>query len=90
MLLEHQFLIERLPPWHGNRMKRLIKTPKIHFGDTGLACALLGVDANALLKNRGLLGQLVETFVFQELKRQAVHHMSVTYSTIFVTEMELR
>ncbi|MCY3629119.1 MAG: ATP-binding protein [Bacteroidota bacterium] len=71
ILLEHQFLIERLSPWYGNRMKRLIKTPKIHFGDTGLACALLGVDTNALLKNRGLLGQLVETFVFQELKRQA-------------------
>jgi len=70
-LLEHQFLIERLPPWYSNRMKRLIKTPKIHFGDTGMACSLLGVDTNALLKNRGLLGQLVETFVFQELKRQA-------------------
>lgn len=70
-LLEHQFLIERLPPWYSNRIKRLIKTPKIHVGDTGLACALLGVDANFLLKNRDLLGQLVESFVFQELKRQA-------------------
>ena len=49
-LLEHQFLIERLPPWYGNLMKRLIKTPKIHFGDTGLACALLGVDADVRLK----------------------------------------
>ncbi len=70
-LLEHQFLIERLPPWYSNRMKRLIKTPKIHVGDTGLACALLGVGVNFLSKNRALLGQLVESFVFQELKRQA-------------------
>ena len=70
-LLEHQFLIERLLPWYSTRMKRLIKTPKIHIGDTGLACALLGVNADFLLKNRGLLGQLLESFVFHELKRQA-------------------
>jgi len=52
-------------------MKRLIKTPKIHFGDTGLACSLIGINASALLNNRDLLGQLVESFVFQELRRQA-------------------
>ncbi|MCY4233633.1 MAG: ATP-binding protein [Bacteroidetes bacterium] len=70
-LLQHQFLIERLPAWHSNRMKRLIKTPKIHIGDTGLACHLMGVDANMLSGNYDLLGQLVESFVFLELKRQA-------------------
>ncbi len=70
-LLEHQFLIERIPPWYSNRMKRLIKTPKIHVGDTGLACALMGVNNKFLLKDRNLLGQLVESFVYQELKRQA-------------------
>ena len=39
------FLLEELPPWHSNRLSRLIKTPKLHVGDTGLACALLGLDA---------------------------------------------
>jgi predicted AAA+ superfamily ATPase len=52
-------------------LSRLIKTPKLHLGDTGLACALLGVDAAALREDRPLLGQLLETFVFQELRRQA-------------------
>lgn len=70
-LLERIFLLDRLPPWHSNRTSRLIKSPKLHFGDTGLACALLGVDAAALAKNRELLGQLLETFVLQELRRQA-------------------
>ena len=70
-LLERIFLIERLSPWHSNRLSRLVKTPKSHMGDTGLACALLGVDATALAKDRELLGQLVETFVYQELRRQA-------------------
>jgi uncharacterized protein len=70
-LLERVFLVETLPPWHTNRLSRLVKTPKLHLGDTGLACALLGVDAAALAVDRPLLGQLLETFVFQELRRQA-------------------
>lgn len=73
-LLERVFLLERLPPWHSNRLSRLVKTPKLHIGDTGLACALLGVDAAALAADRTLLGQLLETFVFQELRRQASWH----------------
>ena len=73
-LLERIFLLERLPPWHGNRLKRLVKTHKLHAGDTGLAAALLGVDAAALAADRKLLGQLLETFVFQELRRQASAH----------------
>lgn len=73
-LLERVFLLEELPPWHDNRLSRLVKTPKLHVGDTGVACALLGVDAEALRADRGLLGQLLETFVFQELRRQASWH----------------
>jgi len=41
------------------------------MGDTGLTSSLLGIDAAALSKDRSLLGQLLETFVFQELRRQA-------------------
>ncbi len=70
-LLQRVFLVEELPPWHANRMSRLIKTPKLHVCDTGLACALLDADASALGADRSLLGQLLETFVFQELRRQA-------------------
>jgi len=70
-LLERIFLLEQLPPWHSNRLSRLVKTPKLHLGDTGLAGSLLGVDAIALNKDGGLLGQLLETFAYQELRRQA-------------------
>ena len=73
-LLERAFMLELLLPWHGSRMRRLIKTPKLHIGDTGLACSLLGLNARGLAKNRGLLGQLLESFVFQELRRQASWH----------------
>jgi hypothetical protein len=60
-VLERIFLLERLAPWHSNHLSRLVKTPKLHMGDTGLACALLGVDAAALHKERERLGPLLET-----------------------------
>ncbi len=71
-LLERLFLIDRLPPWHKNRLKRMVKTPKLHVGDTGIGCALAGAGPGDLASNRELLGQFLETFVFQELKRQSV------------------
>ena len=51
-LPERLFLLERLPAWHCNRLRRHVKRPKLHFGDTGLAAALLGVDAAALQADR--------------------------------------
>ena len=70
-LLARIFLLDELPPWHSNRLRRLIKKPKLHLGDTGLACALLGVNAKTLWDDRALYGQLLETFIYQELRRQA-------------------
>ena len=70
-LLERVFLLERLPAWHGNRLNRLVKRPKLHLCDTGIASALLGMDGPALAHDRTLFGQLFETFVYQELRRQA-------------------
>ena len=70
-LLERQFLVEELPAWHSNRLSRLVKGPKVHIADTGLGCALLGLKAEALWKNRDAFGQMLETFVYGELRRQA-------------------
>lgn len=70
-LLSHIFLLDELSPWHSNRMKRLVKTPKLHIGDTGLACALLGLDGDALWADRSVFGRMLETFVYQELRRLA-------------------
>jgi uncharacterized protein len=75
ILLERVFLLETLPPWHSNRLSRLVKTPKLHLGDTGTASALLGLTpaglADLLGPDRPLFGPLLETFVYQELRRQA-------------------
>jgi len=73
-LLERVFLIEELQPWFSNRLSRLVKTPKLHIGDTGLGTALLGLGAIALYEDRATLGQMLETFVYQELRRQVSGH----------------
>ncbi len=73
-LLEQVFLIEQLLPWHNNRLSRLIKTPKLHMTDTGLASALLGITGKTLWQDRSLLGQLLETFVYQELRKYGDWH----------------
>jgi len=70
-LLEGVFLLHRLPPWYSNRLSRLVKTPKLHMGDTGVACALQGLSSATLLDRREVLGGLLETFAMQELRRQA-------------------
>lgn len=70
-LLERLFLVEELPAWHSNRLSRLVKTPKLHVADTGLAAALSGHDADSLTDDRGAFGPLLETFVYNELRRLA-------------------
>ncbi len=70
-LLEQLFLVEQLPAWHSNEYKRLIKTPKMHVTDTGLICAVRGLTKQKLLEQPMEFGSLLETFVHNELKKQA-------------------
>lgn len=69
-LLETVFLVHRLPAWSPNLGKRLVKAPKLHLLDSGLACHLVGADARRLRDDRPLLGRLLETFVVAELRKQ--------------------
>jgi uncharacterized protein len=71
VLLETLFLVHRLPAWSPNLGKRLVKAPKLHLLDTGLACHLLGADARRLAGDPMLLGRMLETFVVSELTKQA-------------------
>ena len=69
VLLEHMFLIKRLPAWHKNTKKKLAKAPKYHFLDTGLSAALQGYDAERLVQDPVLLGGLLENYVFTEISK---------------------
>lgn len=70
-ILEQLFLVRRVEPWFRNQLKRLVKTPKLHFLDSGLLAALLGITAQRIQKDRSIFGKLLETFVFSELQKQA-------------------
>ena len=71
VLLEHMFLVRRIRAWHRNRLKRLVRTPKLHFLDSGLLAALRGADAADIAKDRGKLGPLLECFVHSEIAKAA-------------------
>lgn len=66
-VLERLYLIRTLVPWSNNRLNRLVKTPKLHFLDTGLLAALREDEANALRDNKTRFGPLLESFVVSEL-----------------------
>lgn len=70
-VLEALFLIEELPAWKTNRSQRVIKAPKVHLTDTGLATALLRLDIEALRSDLPLAGLLLESMVVGELRKQA-------------------
>lgn len=70
-ILERLFLVRRLPAWHKNQSKRLIKAPKVHIVDSGLACSLCNLkttDWHSLSKD---FGGVLESFVVQQLICQA-------------------
>lgn len=65
-VLEASYLVLKVPPFFQNFGKRLVKSPKVYFVDTGLACWLLGIrDANSLLTHASR-GALFETWVVSE------------------------
>lgn len=70
-IFEQLFLVRSLAPWHSNALKRLTKTPKLHFLDAGLLAALRGVTPDHIARDRGVFGSILETFVFSELLKLA-------------------
>jgi len=65
-VLQSSDLVYLLPPYHKNFGKRLVKTPKLYFLDTGLACWLLGIRSEDVLALHPLRGALFETWVIGE------------------------
>ena len=62
-----------VPPYFENLGKRLIKSPKIYWGDSGLACYLLGITSEAELQRSPFQGQLFEGFVAAEILKSQVN-----------------
>ena len=71
LVLERLFLLRRLPAWHRNAARRLVKAPKLHVSDSGLAATLADVNVDDWPQHREMLGHLLESFVVQQLMAQA-------------------
>jgi len=69
--LEQMFLIRLLPAWHRNELKRLIRTPKLHFLDSGLLASIRKISLSRIERDRSLFGPLLESFVYAELLKHA-------------------
>ena len=65
-LLETSGIVYLLQPFYSNISKRLVKTPKIYFTDTGLVCRLLGIENPNQLKTHPLYGSIFETHIVIE------------------------
>jgi len=70
-ILERLFLIKTLVPWSNNRLSRLVKTPKLHFIDTGLLAALREDELARLSGDKTRFGALLESFVVSVLMKLA-------------------
>lgn len=68
-LLESSYIIFQMQPWHNNMNKRIIKSPKIYFYDTGLLCYLLGIKSEAVLKKNKAYGSIFENWIISEIKK---------------------
>lgn len=65
-VLQASYIIYLLPPYFENTRKRLVKTPKLYFSDTGLACHLLGIESPEQLVRDKMRGALFENFIIIE------------------------
>lgn len=68
-VLESSYIIYLLQPWYNNLNKRIVKSPKLYFYDTGLLCYLLGVTNQAALQKHALYGSIFENWIITEIKK---------------------
>jgi hypothetical protein len=73
-ILEASYIIYLLQPYHKNFNKRIIKTPKLYFYDTGLVCSLLGIESAQQVKTYYAKGALFENLIINEFVKSKLHN----------------
>jgi len=73
-VLERSGLVKLLEPYHNNFTKRIIKTPKLYFLDTGLCAYLTGWSSPEILEAGAISGAILETYVFSEILKSYWHN----------------
>jgi predicted AAA+ superfamily ATPase len=72
-ILEASYIVYRLQPYHKNFNKRLVKSPKLYFYDTGVVCSLLGIREKGQVGLHFLKGALFENLIINEFIKQRFH-----------------
>lgn len=72
-ILQASYVVYLMPPYYENTRKRLIKSPKIYFCDTGLACALLGIEQPENLAFHPMRGHLFENLIVTEMLKRRLN-----------------
>lgn len=72
-VMETSYIVHRLPAWHANIRKQIVKAPKLHFFDSGLVCYLLGIREPEQLRLHPLRGAIFESWVVSEIYKHYVH-----------------
>ncbi len=70
-LLVNLMVVDRVPAWTSNRLKRLVRSPKRYLADAALLAGSLRVDADAILRDGDLLGRVLDTFVASQLRAES-------------------
>lgn len=70
VLFQRMFLLDLVPAWFSNRIKRLVKMPKRYLVDPALVAAVLGLGHDAILYGPDMLGRLLDTFVAAQLRAE--------------------
>ena len=74
--LETLFIFSKLPAWFRNQNKRMTKMPKLFLNDSGILCHMLNITIDSDFTARMEWGQIVETFIYTELKKQLSYSLS--------------
>lgn len=69
-LLRNLLVLEAVPAWMSNRLKRLVRSPKRYLVDTALVAGILRLDADGVLRDGDLLGRVLDTFVASQLRAE--------------------
>ena len=77
-ILQASYVAHLLPPYYDNFRKRVIKSPKLYFYDTGLVCHLLGINEPGQLETHPLRGAIFENWVFTELAKTSANQGLLT------------
>ena len=80
-VLEASYIIFLLPSWHKKPGKRIVKSPKIYFYDTGLISFLTGIETRALYENGPMAGALFENYLVAEALKREKH--SNTFANLY-------